>query len=58
MGGAKYEVGVSPWKDGLMATIREQAEFVAMLNGEREADVFAWLTSVQFGRLEEDDNDE
>lgn len=41
-----------------MATIREQAEFVASLNGEREADVFAWLTSVQFGRLEEDDNDE
>jgi hypothetical protein len=37
-----------------MATIREQAEFIALLNGEREADVFAWLTSTRFGRLEED----
>lgn len=37
-----------------MATIREQAEFVALLNGESEADVFAWLTSTRFGRLEED----
>lgn len=40
-----------------MATIREQAEFVALLNGESEADVFAWLTSTRFGRLEEDDNE-
>ena len=39
-----------------MATIREQAEFVALLNGESEAGVFAWLTSVKFGRLEEDED--
>lgn len=38
-----------------MATIREQAEFIALLNGESEADVFAWLTSTRFGRLEEDE---
>lgn len=40
-----------------MATIREQAEFIALLNGEREADVFAWLTSNKFGRLEEDEEE-
>lgn len=42
-----------------MATIREQAEFVAHLNGEEPADVFAWLTSPKFGRIEteEEDND-
>lgn len=39
-----------------VATIREQAEFVALLNGESEADVFAWLTSTRFGRLEEDED--
>ena len=37
-----------------MVSVREQAEFVALLNGEREADVFAWLTSTRFGRIEED----
>lgn len=40
-----------------MATIREQSEFVAHLNGEEPADVFAWLTSPKFGRIETEDEE-
>lgn len=42
-----------------MATIREQAEFIAFPLAEEPADVFAWLTSPKFGRIEteEEDND-
>ena len=38
----------------LMSSIREQSEFVACLNGEDTADVFAWLTSPQFGLIEQE----
>ena len=41
-----------------MATIREQADFLAFREEEEPADVFAWLTSPKFGRIEmEVDND-
>ena len=41
-----------------MATIREQADFLAFREEEEPADVFAWLTSPNFGRIEtEEDND-
>lgn len=41
-----------------MATIREQADFIAYPSGEEPADVFAWLTGPGFGRIEENENDE
>lgn len=40
-----------------MATIREQSEFIACLQGEEEADVFAWLTSPRFGRIESEEEE-
>lgn len=40
-----------------MATIREQAEFIAFPNGEEPADVFAWLTSSKFGRIETEEEE-
>lgn len=41
-----------------MATIREQADFIAFPNGEEPADVFAWLTGPGFGRIDEDENND
>lgn len=42
----------------VMATIREQADFLAFREEEEPADVFAWLTGPSFGRIEmEVDND-